>query len=60
MSHAGNEQAGLSRGRCKRLINMPNDCKPSLHGMAMRESPVLAMARNEDTLDAGHPAGTAG
>ena len=57
MLHAGNEQAGLCRGRRKRLINMPNDRKPSPRGMAMCESRVPATTDNEYTLDMGRPAG---
>ena len=57
MLHAGNEQAGLSQGRRKRLINRLNDRKPSTQGMAMCESLVPATTRNEYTLDMGRPAG---
>ena len=41
-------------------IKMPNDHKPLLHGTTMHESTVPVMTRNEETLDSGHPAGTAG
>ena len=49
MSHADNEQAGLSRGRRKQLINTPKDRMPSLRGMAMCESLALSRTRNEYT-----------
>ena len=57
MLHGGNEQAGLSRGRCKRLINMPKDRRPSLQGMAMCESLVPATTHDKYTLDMRRPAG---